>query len=149
MARQNRRACVTVIGRFWVAVGGLMCLSAITALCVPLMTGQLLEVYREASGIFKFFPILLPIQFAMGILGIISGVSFLKLKSWSRPILELLTWVSLILVTVGGTYWIRTIGLVGIIFIGIYGLALGIIIRYLRGNTVKNAMINHTEPTDG
>ena len=89
MSIEKRPTCVTVIGWFWIIAGGFMCLSAIMGLLVYREPGQLLE------RVCKIFPFLLPVQF--GILGIISGVNFLKLKGWSRSVLEVLAYLSLIL----------------------------------------------------
>ncbi len=168
MSIEKRPTCVTVIGWFWIIVGGLMCVSALMGLFVSVMTGQLLEANSKGQenmrAIFKFFPILLPFQLGIGVLGIISGVKFLRLKRWSRSALEVLTWVSLISIIAFSIHWISTWGymssgheppgfaamglVMGIVVTAMHGVPLGIILKYLRGNKVKDAMIGYTESTD-
>ncbi len=111
--------------------------------------------FRLASG-FGFSPVLLPIQLGIGILGVNSGANFLKLKKRARNVLEVLTWLLLIFVVAHSIFWTSSylsdipryespvfavMGIVmGLLGIVIYGVPLGIMVMYLRGNKVRDAM---------
>ena len=160
MYQEKRPTCITVIGWAWIIIGGLMCLSAIMALFSSVMIGQMShadpETQRNMPTIFKYFPLLAIVQICVTSAGLVSGISFLKLKSWSRNVLEILSWVLLLFIAGFGIFWVfnwisATSGngpqgfgimgtVMGVIFIGIYGVPLGIMVRYLRGDKVKNAI---------
>ena len=113
---------------------------------------------------FKIFPLLAVIQIGAGIVGLISGINFLKLKSWSRTVLEILTWLLLIYCIGFGIFWafswishnieespsgFTIIGVVmGVMIICIYGVPLFIMLKYLRGNKVKTAMEKAAQQAD-
>jgi hypothetical protein len=70
-----------------------MCLSAIMALFSSLMIGGLAQDDPDMPFVFKIFPLLAVVQISIAVLGLISGIHFLKFKVWSRGILEGLTWL--------------------------------------------------------
>lgn len=135
-----------------------MCFSAIGALFSSVMIRQMSQAHPEAlqdtPAIFRFLPLLAPVQVGVGILGIIAGINFLKLKSWARIVLEVLTWLLLFFILVFGIFFVSqwsghgpsgfmVMGAVmGVVILGIYAVPLLIIVKYLRGNRVKNAMIS-------
>jgi hypothetical protein len=169
MYQEKRPTCVTVIGWVWIIIGGLMCFSAIMALFSSVMIGEISQAHPEAQeqmpAIFRFFPLLAIIQIVVAIIGLVSGIHFLKLKAWSRNALEILTWVLLLFLVGFGIYWeygwlsitsghgprgFDIMGaIMGIVIIGIYGVPLGIMVKYLKGNKVKNAMISAAESGKG
>lgn len=165
MYQEKRPTCVTVIGWAWIIIGGLMFFSAIMALFSSVMIGQMSqansEVQQDMPVIFRFFPLLAIIQIGLAIIGLVSGINFLKLKAWSRNSLEILTWILLLFMAGFGIFWeygwlsmstghgpkgFDIMGAVmGVVIIGIYGVPLGIMVKYLRGDKVKNAFIDCVE----
>ncbi len=157
MYLEKRPTFVTVIGWAWIIIGSLMCLSATMAFFIPFIV---VDTAQGGSGIpliLKILPILAIVQISVAVLGIVSGANFLKLKSWSRNVLEVLTWLLLIFIIGFGIFWIynwfsvisgpnqRGLNLIpifmSIAIIGIYGFPLGIMLKYLRGKEVHNAII--------
>jgi len=119
-------------------------------------------VHQDMPAIFKIFPLLAVAQILMGGLGFVSGINFLKLKKWSRNVLEILTWFMLVF-TVGFMIWwvfnwlSMTAGhgpknfgvggaVMGVFITGIYAVPLGIIVKFLRGEKIKNALSGTPEP---
>jgi len=161
MYQEKRPTCVTVIGWAWIIIGGMMFFSAIMALFSSVMIGQMSqansEVQQNMPAIFRLFPLLAIIQIGFAIIGLVSGINFLKLKAWSRNALEILTWVLLLFMVGFGIFWeygwlsmtpgqgpkgFDIMGAVmGVVIIGIYVVPLGIMLKYLRGYKVKNAII--------
>ena len=107
-------------------------------------------------AIFRYFPLLAIVQFCVASGGLVSGIHSLKTKAWSRNVLEILTWVLLLFIAGFGIFWVTnwvsaTSGhgsngfgimgaVMGIIIMGIYGIPLGIMLKYLRGEKVKTAL---------
>ena len=81
-----------------------MCFSALMALFAFFAIGEMSQAHPQVGeqmpAIFKFFPLLVIIQIGVAITGLVSGINFLKLKTWSRTVLEILTWL-LVLFIVG------------------------------------------------
>lgn len=132
----------------------------VTVLLYYAINNSVFVAYRDAhQSIFNtlvFFQLLAIVQIGLATLGIISGVNFLKLKAWSRTSLELLTWC--LIVFVAGKIVVlivnrfsaasnpNQIGLsigyavLGLFMLAIYGVPLGIMLKYLRGFKVKLAI---------
>jgi hypothetical protein len=164
MYLEKRPTCVTVIGWVWIILGGLMCFSSIMALIAIFAIGQMAQSHTDAPKhfmiILKCMPLLAIGQAGMGVLGIVSGINFFKLKSWSRKVLEVLSWILLAYVIGFGIFWLAswtslTTGrddaafgimgtFVGIFMLALYGIPLGIMLKYLRGSRVRDA-INKAE----
>lgn len=145
-----------------------MCFSAVMALFASIMMmSQISAAQPDASqnmpGFFRFFPFLAIIQIGVAIVGIISGVNFLKLKAWARNALEILTWLVLIFVVGFMIFWIATwlwgttsshtpIGfsimgaVMGVAISAMYGTPFAIMLKFLRGEKVKMAMRTTVEP---
>ncbi len=156
MYQEKRPTCVTVIGWTWIIIGGLMCLSATMALLGSFMIRETAQADPGMPFIFKIFPVLAIVQIFVAVLGLVSGINFLKLKSWTRGMLEALTWLLLIFVLGFMVFWVfnwismtsdqglsafSVMGAVmGVLISGIYGVPLGIMLKYLRGPKVKNAI---------
>jgi hypothetical protein len=168
MYQEKRPTCVTVIGWTWIILGGLMCLSATMALFSSVMIGKMAQEDPNMPFIFKIFPLLATVQIGFAVLGLVSGINFLKLKSWARNVLEGLTWLLLIFILGFMVFWVFSwvsmssghgpkgfdiIGAVmGVVITGIYGVPLGIMLKYLRGDKIKNAIAGIAEQensTDG
>jgi hypothetical protein len=164
MFEEKRPTCVTVIGWAWIVIGVLMGLSAFMALFVSMMmmgpNGIGASSDQNVPTLMRLFPLLGIVQMAISVLAILSGVHFLRLKAWSRSVLEILTWLLLLFIVGFTIFWIRdwlsmtsihappgfsSMGVVmGIVVLGIYGVPLGIMLRFLRGDKVKLAL---TPPT--
>lgn len=166
MFQEKRPTCVTVIGWAWIIIGGLMCLSSVMGLFSFFMIDQISQTHatahQEIPAILKIFPLLAIVQIFIGGLGFFSGINFLKLKIWSRNVLEILTWLILIFLVGFMVYWVFNwlsmsaghgpknfaVGgaIMGIVVTGIYAVPLGIIVKFLRGDKIKNAMSGIAEP---
>ena len=161
MLQEKRPTCVTVIGWVWIIIGGLMCFSAAMALFSSIMIGQMAQDDPNMPFIFKVFPLLAVAQIIVAIFGLFAGVNFLKLKSWSRKALEILTWALILFVVgFGGVtvfhlvstsssqlnfgFGIMEFFLI-IVILGMYAVPLVIMVKYLRGEKVKQAMISIAE----
>ena len=169
MYQEKRPTCVTVIGWVWIILGSLMFFSAIMALFSSVLIGQMSqsdpEALKDMPAIFKYFPLIAIGQIGIAILGFVSGISFLKLKIWARNVLEVLTWLLLLFIVGFMIFWVfnwismtsghgpRGFGIMGAVMgvaiTGIYGVPLGIMMKYLRGDKVKNAMIGYAEQKNG
>lgn len=160
MFQEKRPTCVSVIGWVWIILGSLMILSSILALLSWNMIGENAtadpEFQQNMPSIMIYFSYIAMAQLLVAIIGLVSGINFLKLKSWSRIVLEILTLLFILFVVGFGIYWefgwltmtsgngpkgFNVMGAVmGVVIIGIYGVPLGIMLKYLRGDRVKNAM---------
>jgi hypothetical protein len=163
MYQEKRPTCVTVIGWAWIILGGLMCLSAIMAFVSSIMIGEMVKDSPDVPFIFKIFPLLAIVQIGVAVLGLFSGINFLKLKAWSRNVLEGLTWLLLSFTLGFMVFWIfnwismtsshgssgfGVMGVVmGVVITGIYGVPLGIMLKYLRGPKVHNAIYGIADQT--
>ena len=163
MYQEKRPTCVTVIGWAWIILGGLMCLSATMALFSSIMIGDMAQGDPDIPFIFKIVPMLAIVQIGVAVLGLTSGINLLKLKAWARNVLEGLTWLLLIFILGFMVFWVinwvsmssghgpRGFGVMGavmgVVITGIYGVPLGIMLKYLRGPKVKNAINGTAEPT--
>ena len=162
MSLEKRPTCVTVIGWAWIIIGSLMCFSAIIALFSFLMIQTQHEACQNMPAIFGgFFPLIVVVQIGIAVLGIVSGINFLNLKSWSRNVLELLSWLLLFFTLGFIVFWVSNwisitsshdfhsfniIGAVmGIVIFGIYSVPLGIMVKYLRCDKVKNAVVHGSQ----
>lgn len=155
MYQEPRPTCVTVIGWVWIIIGGLMMFSAAMGLLASL-AAPAPQNSEPLPLMFRIFPVLAIVQMCVAALGAISGFHFLKLKAWSRTVLEVLTWLLLAFSIGFAVFWVvewlemtsqhsnTNFGLMGalggVIVTGIYAVPLGIMLKYLRGPKVKNAI---------
>lgn len=142
-----------------------MFLSSIMALFGSISINQSLQTDPDVSekipAMFKYFSFIGVGQMGVALLGFIAGINFLKLKIWARNVLEALTWLLLIFILGFMIYWVFNwisitsehgphgfdiMGAVmGVLITGIYGVPLGIMLKYLKGGKVKNAIIEAAE----
>lgn len=162
MYQEKRPTCVSVIGWAWIVIGVLMCLSSVFMLAM-MMADDMLKEARDMSFLFYIFPLLAVVQVGAGILAIVSGINFLKLKSWSRIVLEVLTWIFLVVIIVYMVLWsliwflfpsgfhptgfLIVLAIMAVVISGIYAVPLIIMLKYLRGPKVKNALNGINENT--
>ncbi len=167
MYQEKRPTCITVIGWVWIILGGLMFLSAIMGLFSSIMISQMSqsdpEAFKQTPLFFKFFPLIAIGQMGVAFLGFVSGINFLRLKIWARTVLEVLTWILTLFIFGFMIFWIfnwismspggapkgfSIMGAVmGVVFTGVYGVPLLIMLKYLRGTKVKKALFGSAEPS--
>jgi len=165
MNKDIRPTCVTVIGWAWIVIGSLMFASSIMALFAFSMMNKMgnndPNFTNQIPPFFKLLPYLSVFQSGVAITGVVSGVKFLKLKSWSRNILEILSWLMLLFMICFGIFWeyswismssgqtpqgFDAMGaIMGLFVISIYSVPLAIMLKYLRGEKIKNAMNGYAE----
>ena len=154
-----RPTCISVIGWFWIIVGGLMFLSGtigFVAFLLTLCPAQNENILRHSvSPLLWVVPVVAILQLVVAILAVVSGIHFLKLRHWARRALEVLTWAFLILVVGFGVCWVfmwttTSSARFGITIVGTvmgalitiaYGTPLVIVLRFLRGQKVLSAMV--------
>lgn len=156
---EQRPTCVSVIGWAWIVLGAGMCLSGTMALVVSTI---LLNEAPPAPVSAQLFPYLALIQICIALIGFISGINFLKLKAWSRRVLEALSWFFLVLCAGFMFFWeymwitqvpagsepeaFKWLGAVmGLVISCIYVVPLVIMLKYLRGEKVRNALRDDRE----
>jgi hypothetical protein len=168
MAVNERPTCVTVIGWAWIIIGGLMCFSAVMAFFMSMSMRQMMQEAphfdRGVPAVFRFFPLIALAQLAVGALGLTGGISFLKLTEWARKLLLTLTALLLLFIAGFGIFWVimwvsmtsdnappgfASMGLImGIFNTALFGVPLGIMLKYLVGDRVKSAMAAPVGPSD-
>ncbi len=166
MYPEKRPTCVTVIGWAWIIIGGLMCLSAVMGFIMSFfMWFVLLKEEAERPFILLLFPVLCIAQVGVAVLGLVSGIHFLRFKLWARTVLEWLTWFLLVFVVGFSIFWIfmwafqvrdhgslplMIMGLYGALsMIAVYGIPLAIMLRYLRGAKIKHVFRDAAEGASG
>lgn len=123
-------------------------------------------------GMFRYFVWFVLAQLALAAVAIVAGIQFLQLRPWARAALEILSWASLIYVVGFGLFWIstwstmtkqfaqqdvpidmemfRTVGIAIAALITLaFAIPLGIMIKYLRGKVVRQAMLRQAPPAHG
>ena len=163
MYQGERPTCVNVIDWVWIILGiGFVGQGVIV---LPLISRALRETHQNISlmtvifppEIIPFVPFLVIASIGVGALGIVSGINFIKLKSWARAILEVLSWLFFAYMTVSGAFWVAVVCWIGVtsvvmgafglvLCLVFYGVPLGIMLKHLRGEKVRNAISNTAEP---
>ena len=116
LADTKRPTGITITAWLWIAMGGLMILSAVMggfAYTTIGRMGPLLPPSTEMpagfsvmNSIFRYFGVLLLLQGIVALVAIWAGASLLRLKQWARTTIEVLSWIAL-LYTVGfGIFWV-------------------------------------------
>lgn len=180
MSPGKRPTAVSVIAWTWIITGGFAVFSGIMSLlmftAMPTLQSELPHAPGMPQGIalmtsmFRYFGLLVVVQLVLAVVAIVAGIQFLRLRSWARAVLEILSWVSLIYVVGFGVFWLSTwstmtgqfsqqdvpfdmetlriAGLVAGAFVTLaFAIPLGIMIKYLRGKTVREAMLPGIPPT--
>lgn len=169
----RRPAGVSVVAWIWIVsglfiiVGGVMGIGALSDL-PELMPDNAHRTRMPAAvavmlGLSHYLIWLTLIQLAVAVLAIVAGVYFLRLRAWARGVLELLTWLSLVMVISLGFFWlpmwmmtseqflprdgsidvekVKMIGLVlGGVFMVVSAIPLAMMIKTLRSPAVKHAL---------
>jgi hypothetical protein len=140
-----------------------MCLSAFLGF-LAMAEMDMMTQGRSASsdGSLPLLAAAAVVQMAAAALGLVAGIQFLRLKAWARLALEALTWFLLIFVFGFMAFWIlnrvsNTSGhafagftlmgaFMGVVIMGIYGVPLGIMLRHLRGESIRKVMADVASP---
>ena len=162
MYQDKQPTCVTVIGWVWIIIGAFTSLSATKALFSSVMIGKIVKDKPDTQFIVYALLLYAIIKIGVAVLAIVSGINFLKLKSWARNVLEGMTWLFLILIVVYMVFWAFNwvsmssvyvqrgfnimVVIIGMIITGISGVPLAIMLKYLRGDTIKNAIASAAKP---
>ncbi len=169
-----RPKSVTVISWAWIILGVFMILVGIiessSFAAIPDISPDQPEAYSIPSDLNIFFPFQNHsyIQsfglFIFATMAIISGVQFLKLRSWAKITIEILAWISLSCIVIFGSSWLffsitssdkfalMQIGskivnlkifgvLLGSVINLFFGIPLVIMLVKLRSSTIKNLVI--------
>lgn len=159
---EKRPTAVTVIGWFWIIVGGLMVLSGGMG-SLAFMAWGASEHFADSDRapklftfMFQHFVVIAGVQGCFGALAAVAGWHFLRLRTWARSILEILSWVGLVCFV----SWVVAFNIasgsmhrgegvdsfsvfrivIAVVSIVIYGVPLGFIIYFLRSAKVRDAV---------
>lgn len=165
----QRPTSVTVIGWLYVVFGifmlfggafGLAISSVIDTAEIAKASQEMPPAFRTMTRVFFYFDLLAAVQLVVAIVVIISGAAFLKLRPWSRPVLEIFAWLALAYLIGFGAFWIWSVTsvaqavpadaqaptgffaiftAVGIVMILAFAVPPAIIIRFLRSTKVRSA----------
>lgn len=148
MGEEQRPACVTVIGWIWIIIGALSLFLTIGYVMSSLLV-YLISLGAKTNVPVEFRSILVraavdTISISISAFVIVLGVYFLKLRSWTRRMMEILTWLYLISGLINYIYDFD-----GYLYLIIFGFVYAILcfipavimLKYLRSDVVKNALI--------
>lgn len=117
-AAEKKPAAVSAVGWIYIAVSGLMILSALMSLVMfavmrkvtggefPPMGQGMPEGFKFATFMFKHYGLIAFVQLLVAGFGLYSGIEFLRLRAWARTALEVLTWLGLAYIVGFGIFWI-------------------------------------------
>ncbi len=174
-AESPRPTSVTVISWVWIVMGILMVLGGLMGffsfhMMQEMSGGEAFPTelppdfppeFKPMMVVFSNFHLLAGLQVVIAVVAIVSGISFLKLRSWARTVLEGLTWLALLYIVVFGVYWVfmwisitgnipqdqmppgmgnfKYFGaIMGIVINLMFGAPLVVILVKLKGKTIKS-----------
>jgi hypothetical protein len=116
LAIVKRPTGITITAWLWIAMGGLMILSAVMSGFAYNMMGKMgappppsVEMpagFALMNSVFQNFGVLLLLQGIVAVVAIWAGVSLLRLKQWARTTIEVLSWLALFYTVGFGIFWI-------------------------------------------
>jgi len=157
MVGSRRPTSVTVIGWFWIVVGGMMCIGAIFALLglLRIQRGSV-HLTQGESQFVKLMMLPATAQLAAGLVAIVSAIYLLRLRYWARTVLEVLAWLVLAFTggfavlffgSFGGFGPFEEIGTLETSFVVLsavilvtYAAPFAIVLYHLRSDKLKNAL---------
>ncbi len=131
---------------------------------MPPISEELPKQFQILRIIFQNFGIIALLQVALAIFVLMTSIYFLQLRKWARAALEIITWLGLFSVVGFGIFWVvswititsnipvsevpsgpppmfNIIGaIMGCVVTVVWAVPLIIIIIFLRGKTIKNAV---------
>ena len=163
-----RPTTVTVIAWVWIALGILAALSGAFHVSFPAIVHEM-AAQRAPDNAPEFdivvwlaIPLGL-VEFGVSGLAIVSGAYFLRLRAWARTCLEALSWVALIFFACSGVgsvalfltkvlgnqhgFHVGTIFAIfwcafALVFSAAFAVPFGVMIKALRGKTVRDALVH-------
>jgi hypothetical protein len=163
----NRPTAVTVIGWIYIAVAILMILSSVMSFAVSATMPPPPSPDRFPSDgstrfgfwLFGHLRVVAVIQIVAALVTLAASVAFLRLQSWGRVVLELLAWLALTYDLVCGGFWLYSAASMtsrmpssippfpsglflgtGVVIIAVFAVPIVVIIRFLRGNAIRDAV---------
>lgn len=168
----QRPTAITVIGWLYVGFGLLMALGGafglVMSFAMPTPHTDLSTQpdmpapFKLMSHLFDYFWVAAGVQLLVAVLMIVAGAAFLKLKPWSRPVLEGVAWAGLLYDIGFGVFWIWGVSSMGarnppagqapetaffagflafgVVLILAFAVPPIVVIRSLRGATVRQAL---------
>ena len=164
---------MTIVG--WLAIGS-GCLMMLSAAMVFLASRSMLPegifphdpALALPDWIFRHLDSLAVAQTLVGMLAVVAGAAFLRLRAWARPILEIMAWIALAYVLGFAFFWARTVIAItshlgedsavhvpstAIVAMGILAtialaIPLAVVIVTLRGETVRGALARVADTID-
>lgn len=164
--KPSRPTCVIVISWFWIIVGVIMAFSALMGALAFMSIRQmpdhkfstLASSHHIAffSFLLRHFIIIAFLQIGIAIVSITAGINFLRLRSWARTVLGILSWLCLPFVFGFGFFWLlelvmkmpesptHTFSIISlfmsVLFTAFYSIPLIVIIHFLRSKAVRAAV---------
>lgn len=140
---------------------GYLALSSMTK-----MMGGMMQMPSGASGsfsMFRYFGVWIALKVLLGVFVIAAAIQFLRLRAWARSTLEVVSWLGLVYVLATGIMSVvawgkmsgtvtlpasdnfpSAFGAMGLLFsvvtMVLFAVPLIVVIWYLRGETIKEAM---------
>jgi len=149
----------------WIVLGGLACLGSLWGGFGYIMIHSAAEEFPppdEMGWFFSFFGVAVLAQTGVGILAIIAGIHFLKLRRWARVCLEVLSWIAVVFLVGYSIFWgimwfiitgesgvegphgfgmMRIVApIVGVLMMGGFAVPFVLMIRSLRSTKVRAAV---------
>jgi len=164
-ATMRRPTAVTVIAWVWIVLGGFACLGSLWGGFGYIMihsAAQQAPPPDEMDWFFSFFGVAVLAQTGVGTLAIVAGTRFLKLRTWARMCLEVLSWFAVVFLVGYSIFWsiiwfiltgesgaegphgfgmMRIIApLMGLLMMGGFAIPFVLMIRSLRSTKVRAAV---------
>lgn len=170
---EKKPTSVTVIGWIFIAITILMVLTgAMGFMAFRLLQQKEVLMTKDTPILFKlifqYSYILAFLQIIFAIFVMIASIQFLKLRPWARTALEIISWLSLVYVIIVSIFCVvktgmilsspgaestscmfNILGVVAVILVTIvWAIPLIVIIKFLRGTTIKEAIIQKKRNED-
>ena len=169
-ARITRPTGITIIAWLWIATGVLMGLSAAMGGLAysimqdaPKLDSNLPSEFGLLGFVLENIGLLIALQCVVVLISIWAGASLLRLRAWAKVAIEGLSWLGLLYIVGFGVYWlsvwfsiggrmsgdsgesgldmVQTIGAVtGVVVTLTFAVPLGVMVWYLRGREVRDAI---------
>ena len=132
---------------------------------IPPIPQEMPGSFKALSVVFQHFGLLALCQIGFSIFLLIAGIQFLKLRSWARTALEVTSWLGLVYTVSFGIFWVyiwigmtsrlpsgettpmgspamftRFGAVIGTVVMVTFTVPVVVIIKFLRGATIKTAV---------
>ncbi len=162
---EKRPTAVSVVGWFWIIVGGFIVLTGVGAFLGEQPPASLVDdvarKYPVHAWVMRYYSLLLLLLSGFGLLAVFFGIGFLRLRKWARTALEVISWLALTgvvaiaigMVTmtfnhlkIGFLLFTMAFVLIGTAF---YWVPLGLVLRALRSKKVRDAVSGEAGSVEG